>query len=257
MSLHIHTQGSGPDLVFLHGWGLNSDVWEELADQLSSHYRVTLIDLPGHGRSSLTRPDYQLEHIAEQLAAAVPQPAIWIGWSLGGLIALQIAHQHPEQVQALALVASSPRFVQSDDWPHGVAPEIFEKFAHELEEDYQATLNRFLTIQAAGSREAKKEIRRLRERLLRHGEPRVEALRGGLRLLQRSDLRHTLDTLHCPSKIILGRRDTLASARAKEPLQQHYPHLDISVIQGAAHTPFISHPEQFLAVLKEFIEHHV
>ena len=257
MSLHVHTLGSGPDLVLLHGWGLNSDVWEDVAEQLARQYTVTLIDLPGHGRSLLTEPDYQLEQIAEQLAQAVPQPAIWVGWSLGGLIALQIAHQHPAQVNALVMVASSPQFVQSDDWPHGVAPEIFEKFAQELEEDYQATLNRFLAIQAMGSHEAKAEIRQLRERLLRHDEPKVAALQGGLRLLQQSNLRHSLSTLSCPIKIILGRRDTLAPARAAKQLHQQHKNLDISVIQGAAHTPFISHPEQFLAILKEFIEHHV
>jgi len=256
MSLYIHSQGSGPQLVFLHGWGLNSDVWEDVASELAQRYTVTLVDLPGHGRSELIHQDYQLEAIAQQLAEAIPTPATWVGWSLGGLIALQIAHQHPEQVNGLVMVASSPQFVKSEEWPHAVEPAIFEKFASDLEEDYQATLSRFVAIQAMGSSESKLEVRKLRERLQRHGEPQLQALRGGLRLLQKSNLHDELATLQCPVKIILGRRDTLASARAANQLSEQHPHLDSSVIKGAAHTPFVSHPEQFLDLLREFLNRH-
>jgi pimeloyl-[acyl-carrier protein] methyl ester esterase len=257
MSLYIHTQGNGPHLVFLHGWGLHSDVWEEIAEQLADHYTVTLVDLPGHGRSKLIDSEFQIEQIARQLAEVIPEPAVWIGWSLGGLIALQVAHQHPEQVKALMMVASSPQFVQSEDWPHAVDPAVFAKFAEELEEDYQATLNRFIAIQAMGSSDPKGEVRKLRERLFRHGEPHVDALRGGLRILQQSNLRKELSELNCPVKIILGRRDTLANARALKQLNEQHPQLETTVMPGAAHTPFVSHPEEFLQLLKEFLERHV
>ncbi len=256
MSLHIHTQGSGPRLVFLHGWGLNSDVWEDVAEALSDHYTITLVDLPGHGRSGLVHNDYQLQTLAQQLAEAIPEPATWIGWSLGGLIALQLAHQFPEQVKSLVLVASSPQFVQNDEWPHAVDPKVFEQFAADLEENYQATLSRFVAIQAMGSSEAKLEVRKLRERLQRHGEPKLEALRGGLKLLQQSNLRHELGQLQCPVKMVLGRRDTLASSRAAQQLTEQYPHLDSTIIKGAAHTPFVSHPDEFLDVLTEFLQRH-
>ena len=257
MSLYIHTQGSGPHLVLLHGWGLHSDVWEEIAATLRHEYTVTLVDLPGHGRSSLTNTVFEIEQIAQQLAEAIPRPATWLGWSLGGVIALQIAHQYPQQVNALVMVASSPQFVQSEDWPHAVDPMIFDKFAADLEKDYQATLSRFVAIQALGSSESKLEVRKLRERLLRHGEPNIDALRGGLKILQQSRLRHELAELSCPVKVILGRRDTLASARAGKQLSQQHPHLDTTIIQGAAHTPFVSHPDEFIDILTGFLKHHV
>ncbi len=257
MSLHIQSEGSGPPLVFLHGWGMNSDVWEDISPQLSQHYTVILIDLPGHGRSALTSHDYPLEPLAEELVSVIPQASILVGWSLGGLIALQMAHQYPEQVQALVMVASSPRFVKNSAWPYGVDATIFDKFARDLKEDYQATLKRFIAVQAMGSAHAKSEIRTLRERILRHGNPHHEALQGGLRLLQQSDLRQSLAELHCSVKFILGSRDTLAPARMTHVLNQQHSHLESSIIQGAAHAPFISHPDEFLALLKEFINHHV
>ncbi|VAW84320.1 Pimeloyl-[acyl-carrier protein] methyl ester esterase BioH [hydrothermal vent metagenome] len=255
MSLYIQREGSGPPLVFLHGWGMNSDIWEDIVPQLTQRHTVTLIDLPGHGRSELSQPDYAIEVLAEQLAEAVPEAAIWVGWSLGGLIALQIAAQYPGKVKALLMVASSPRFVKVPGWPYGVESMIFDKFAKGLAEDYRATLKRFAAIQALGSHNAKAEVRILRERMLRHGEPHHKALQGGLRLLQQSDLRQTLAECHCPIKLVLGSRDTLAPARVAHHLK--YPHLESTIIQGAAHAPFISHPDQFLAVLKEFTKRHV
>ena len=45
------TVGKGPNLVFLHGWAFNSDVFQELVNKYKKDYRVTVIDLPGHGRS--------------------------------------------------------------------------------------------------------------------------------------------------------------------------------------------------------------
>ncbi len=257
MSLYVQREGSGPPLVFLHGWGMNSDVWEDISPQLSHHYSVTLIDLPGHGRSATASHDFQLEQVAEELIEVIPQAAILVGWSLGGLIALQIAHQYPEQIQALVMVASSPRFVKNSEWPYGVDAAIFDKFARELKEDYQATLKRFIAVQAMGSAHAKSEMRTLRGRILRHGNPHQEALQGGLRLLQQSDLRQSLAELHCPTQLILGSRDTLAPARIAKVLNQQHSHLESSIIQGAAHAPFISHPDEFLSALKEFINHHV
>ncbi len=257
MSLHIQREGVGPPLVFLHGWGMNSDVWEEISPQLSQRYTVILIDLPGHGRSTLSPHDYQLEQLAEELIEVIPQAAILVGWSLGGLIALQIAHQYPEQIKSLVMVTSSPRFVQGDSWPYGVDSAIFDKFSRDLREDYQATLKRFIAIQAMGSCHAKSEIRTLRERILRHGNPHNKALQGGLRLLQQSDLRQALAELHCPVKLILGSRDTLAPARIADILSSQHPHLESSIIQGAAHAPFISHTDEFLTLLNEFIKRHV
>lgn len=257
MSLYCHTVGEGPDVVLLHGWGLHSDVWDEVAAALAQDYRVTLIDLPGHGRSRASGGEFTLESVARHLARTQRAPAVWVGWSLGGMIALEVALQHPEQVRALALVASSPQFVQGIGWPYAMAPEILAEFAAGLEQDYRATLERFLAIQAMGSREAHSEIRRLRERLLRHGEPDQAALRSGLRILQTANLRHRLDDIPCPIRFIMGSHDTLCPAKAALQLQKVHPHVETTIIRGAGHSPFISHPDDFVQTLTEFLQSHV
>ncbi|MEE8379313.1 MAG: alpha/beta fold hydrolase, partial [Gammaproteobacteria bacterium] len=87
MSLFTQTTGQGPDLVFLHGWGMNGDVWESVTPSLAKNYRVTTVDLPGHGRSVDKLDDYSLKNLAKQVMDVTPPGAALVGWSLGGLVA--------------------------------------------------------------------------------------------------------------------------------------------------------------------------
>ncbi len=107
MSLWSETRGSGPDLVLLHGWGLSSAIWGDFADRLAESYRVTLIDLPGLGHSAAT-DDMSLDAVVASLLATAPESAHWLGWSLGGQLALAAAEQAPERVKSLSLIAANP-----------------------------------------------------------------------------------------------------------------------------------------------------
>ena len=88
MTLHAETQGSGPALVMLHGWGLHSGIWEPVLPRLRQHFRVTCIDLPGHGGSRGWDEGFDLETAAAAALEAAPRRAAWLGWSLGGQVTL-------------------------------------------------------------------------------------------------------------------------------------------------------------------------
>ena len=111
----IETRGRGPDVVLLHGWAMNSTVWNSIVDELAQHFCVHLVDLPGHGASTATAP-LSLAMMVAAVDAAFPWPVQVIGWSLGGAVAASWALQQPEKVKSLTLVASSPCFMQRDDW---------------------------------------------------------------------------------------------------------------------------------------------
>ncbi|NIV36280.1 MAG: alpha/beta fold hydrolase, partial [Anaerolineae bacterium] len=91
MSLYIDLRGNGPDLVMLHGWGLHGGLFGPVIEPLAERFRLHLVDLPGHGRSPMLEGKYTLERIAEAITGEVPAGAHWLGWSLGGRIALAAA----------------------------------------------------------------------------------------------------------------------------------------------------------------------
>jgi pimeloyl-[acyl-carrier protein] methyl ester esterase len=252
MSLHTQTQGSGSDIVLLHGWGLGSSVWDETAQALSRKFRVTLIDLPGYGESPLHNNNYSLETLADLTLDAAPPHAVWAGWSLGGMVAMQAAIQQPQRVTGLVLVATTPRFVQGADWPHAVDARVLQEFGRDLEDNYPATMARFLALQAPGNDWARTEIRRLKAHV-EHGAPTADALQGGLAILRNTDLRAQLAHIHCSALVIAGQHDTLVPLAAAESLVVMLKTARLQVIYGAGHAPFLSHPQEFLQAVTEFL----
>jgi pimeloyl-[acyl-carrier protein] methyl ester esterase len=251
-NVHLQIQGQGPPLILLHGWGLHGGVWETTAAALAHEYRVIRVDLPGFGASAPLRTPYTAETLADAVATAVPEPAIWIGWSLGGLVALAAAARGAP-VEKLVLVGATPRFVQAPDWPAAVAPEVLSAFAAELETDYQATVLRFLALQARGSERAREELRSLREMVLARGAPSLAALRGGLAVLRDSDLRPSLPALHLPALVIHGERDVLVPLAAAQTMMSTLPRARLAQLAGAGHAPFLSHPDAFTETLLSFL----
>lgn len=253
MNLFTSTTGTGPDIVLLHGWGMNGDVWEGLLPTLSKHYRTTIVDLPGHGRSLNCPADYTLSTLSTALADILPKKANLIGWSLSGMIATQFTLDNPMRVNKLVLVASAPQFVRDIDWPDGTDPEVLNGFADGLKQNFQQTINRFIAIQAMGSDHAREEQRTLRERVFRHGNPQPAALEGGLDILRQTNLRPRLAEIQCPSLLIAGEHDTLFRRSAAEKTQALFNSAALVLIPGAGHAPFLSHPDIFLDELQSFL----
>lgn len=245
------------DLVLLHGWGMNSGVWETLPEILPAGVRLHPIELPGHGGQPLAPPGDSearaLEHWAQACLAQAPERAVWLGWSLGGLVALAAALRAPERVLGLVLMTATPRFVQAPDWPAAMRAETLSQFHDGLLADPSGTLSRFLALQVRGSDQARETLRRLRQDLAVRPQPDPVALALGLDLLREGDLRAALARLQPPSLWLLGSHDTLVPAAVAESIAGLLPGARIHTIRGAAHAPFLSHPAEVGEVLGPFL----
>lgn len=242
------TRGEGNcHLVLLHGWGLNAEVWNCISEELSSHFTLHLVDLPGFGRSqgfgAMT-----LEEMAEHVLDQAPEKAIWLGWSLGGLVASQVALAHPGRVQALITVASSPCFSARDGWP-GIKPDVLAGFQQQLSEDFHRTVERFLALQTMGTETARQDARALKKTVLALPMPPVDVLNGGLEILKTVDLRESLTSLTVPFLRLYGYLDGLVPRKVVPLLDALWPESESLIFAKAAHAPFISHPDAFCQAL--------
>jgi pimeloyl-[acyl-carrier protein] methyl ester esterase len=230
VNLKISTVGSGKQLVFLHGWGVNSGVWQPLIDIIKDEFCITTIDLPGYGINHQRLPvPYNLQNIAKTVAEHLPANCILIGWSLGGLVAQQIANTYPEKLKQLVLICSSPKFSKSIEWP-GIEPKILE---------------RFIAIQAMGSVSVRQDSKTIKQAVQRYPPPSPVALAAGLDMLQSVDLREQLKTLSIPCQMFLGRLDTLVPDTVAPLVQLLNSKITIEVILDVSHAPFISNTESF------------
>ena len=251
--MHIDVIGDGPDLVLIHGWSMHSGVWQGLLQLLSTKYRCHLVDLPGHGKTVWRENDFDLSQLLPSLSAQLPEKAVYLGWSLGGMIALAMADRYPNKVSKLIMLASTPSFVQQDGWSCAVEKSVFEQFANQLSDDQQHTLQRFLRLQAKGSTQPREVIKQLAEQIAEQHPPHADALKAGLACLLNWDLREQLAALTCPLQVILGEKDNLIPLSIKERLPDYQPNARIDVMMGLGHAPFISDAEQCQSLIDQFI----
>jgi pimeloyl-[acyl-carrier protein] methyl ester esterase len=252
--MHIERIGQGPDLVLLHGWGLNSAVWQEIVPTLSAKYSLHLVDLPGFGFSQNTLIDSaDLSLWSETVLAELPAQFNLLGWSMGGLIALRMALDHPSRIQRLVLTGSTPCFLQQIDWP-GIRSDVLSGFNRALQKDAGKTIERFLAIQSMGSESVKEDVKRLKLWLQQRPDPSPIALQAGLQLLETIDLRAELSVLRCPVLGLYGRLDSLVPVAVVPEMAVLFPDLRSVIFAQAAHTPFLSHPQLFIEALESFLD---
>ena len=215
--------------------------------------------MPGHGRSRDSEDTTSLtkwtERVAETMRPRLAGPACWCGWSLGGMVATQLARDYSKLVKRLILVATSLRFCQSKDWLDAVAPEVLQGFATNLQEDHRQTLQRFLALQVTGEPQARQTLRELKQRVFVRDEPETIALQSGLNILRSVDLRPLAGKLDLPVLLIGGEKDRLVSPRALDNVAALLPDVNVEVMPDCGHAPFISQPEKFVKLVKTFCNH--
>jgi pimeloyl-[acyl-carrier protein] methyl ester esterase len=253
MSLHVESSGSGRDLFLIHGWGMHGGVWDGVTEALAQQFRIHAVDLPGMGESPACDP-YTSHRLVELLAERLTPHAIVCGWSFGGQLAMRLALDYPEKVGHLVLVGSTPRFVNGQDWFCGMEATVFEQFAAQVANDYQATMKQFLGLQAFGGESPRELIRTLRERFALRPQPDRQALKHVLQMLLTNDLRGEMTQISRPVLLLHGDRDKLAPVAAAHWMAGAIPDARLRVITGATHAPFLSHPAAFLREMADFLE---
>ncbi|TYK66578.1 pimeloyl-ACP methyl ester esterase BioH [Colwellia echini] len=246
-------------VVFLHGWGLNSAVWQPLLTLFANNqtnYQFITIDLPGFGNNNdIELKPYSLTNICQQINQIIEQPAIYIGWSLGGLVATEMALQHPKQVLALATVASSPYFVDQpiNQWP-GIKEHILKNFHQQLATDAAKTINGFLKIQAMGSPHIRQDLKLITQLVMAYPLASQQTLDDSLSLLSDCDLRSNLVQIKQPFLRLYGRNDSLVPKAVIDKVSNLAPNSSHHIFEHASHAPFISHLDDFYQVLLSWLK---
>jgi len=252
---YVQISGQGSNLVLLHGWGMHGGIWETILPQLEKCFTVYNVDLPGFGRSPVHNGEYNLDYLVNSVEHILPESCYLMGWSLGGLVATALAKQASTKVKKLVTVASSPCFVASDGWQHGMSREVLETFIALLSEDFEGTLIKFLSVQTMGSPTQKQDIEELKETVFLHGLPAKKALSGGLKILQDVNLLNTLSKLSIAVMRMYGKLDTLVPIKSVEKISELAVNSQSFIFNKSGHAPFLSESDEFIERLVEFLQY--
>ncbi len=256
MTLATKTIGQGQEVVLIHGWGSDSQIWQAWAEETFVGYRLTFIDLPGHGNS----PELAATDIAvadawqDALLAVMPVRAMVVGWSLGGLLAQRLALSHPERVSALLLIASSPCFVQKQGWLPALEQSLFARYLTEVMTQTLTLLKSFVALQTLGSQKPKQLLKQLLPLLTDTLTTHHRALKQGLQLLEQLDLRQEIAALAMPTQWLLGEQDAIVPVALAQALPSLQPQARIDLVADAGHLPFLSSPAQTSLLVNQFLQ---
>jgi len=258
----MNTEVQKPNLVLIHGWGADNQVWQAWAQQtLASSMRLHFIELPGFGQQAEIDLGLSVsaEHVNQawlaNLVERLPDEPTWLlGWSLGGLLAQQLFLQYPQRILGIINLASTPCFQQGQGWHYGVAPSLMLDFIHALQADGKALLNTFYALQCQGGDKARLFTRQLRQQYLGRALPSFKGLYQGLQLLQSLDLRDKMRHNKRPCLWLLGEKDPLVPAAGLLDWVAREQAGSAELITGAAHIPFLSHPDVTSQSIIKFIQ---
>lgn len=236
-------------LRLVHGWGLNSRVFSGFEATLARPTRA--LDLPGHGRAPYEPGALDPLRVAHAFAGTYQKPGPWLGWSLGGLFAMALAAHYPESVTKLIVVGATPFFVQAADWPYGTELAVLRAFGDQLGREYDATLRRFLTLQAGVGERG--HVRQLVSDLESGGRPQAPALSEGLSVLATQDLRKDLRRIRAPALFIHGANDKIVSPEAARWSADRIPGARFCLV-GSGHAPFLSAMRECADVVRDFLD---
>lgn len=232
-------------LLCLPGLGASGRSFAPLAPLKSAH-RLLFWTPPLHTPSALSPLWYNVETLQHSSAPLPPKFAL-IGSSFGSLIATAFALQFPERVRALVLanpVVSTRRIRKGAMAASGML-RIPLPFAY---------LFAPMVARVLGGRhlppEARAEIVRESRRITA-----MEMVRR-LRDILATDLLSELSGLQVPTLIVHGSRDLVVPLGSARDVAERVPHGHLEVIRGAAHLPYMSHPEAFNALVRDFLEQH-
>lgn len=251
MNIFKEIKGEGENIIILHGWGCDHRHMQPIVDQLATRYRVTNFDLPGRGQSDW-HPSIQTMHdIADQLLPHLPKQAIYIGWSFGGLVAMSIAARYPERVSRFVGIATTPKFIASDNWP-GIPKPGFKVVFTEIEqkgikeffrESYDHEFIDFNPKPVA--------YHKLIEIL--DDTTKMDILYRGIEIVDDADLRKEFQSLSCPIDLILSEKDESMPLALTAKMQELNSLVKVHTIPSANHMAFWTHQYEFNKILNHIL----
>ena len=252
LRLNYDVQGKGRPILFLHGWGMSSRVWREQVLEFSNRYMTVTMDFRGHG-SSEPSDDYSFETLARDIKEIIDGlllgPVSLVGWSMGGSVAILTANRYPEVVDSLVLVSTTPKFVTSEDFPHGQPEAMLRRLAKQIDMDTHKAMIEFCSLMF----EEEGITDDVWETVAFKDWPSKDTLIGYLKTLAEADLREHLPKIECPTAIIHGMLDKISLQEAAVYMAGRMKRVRLEIHHDEGHALFLTRPDWFNTELEGFL----
>lgn len=199
------------EICLLSGWGNSPEAMRPLADLLDRNVKTCIQTAHDYAASA----DSQSKFIGD-----CGDGHLLAGWSLGGLIALNLALQYPRRFKALIVISTPARFCSAPDYRHGFSREQLGRLATQLNTDAKTALRDFFKLSATPQTSRNDDLERRVTQAMQIG---TSQLLKGIAYLERTDLRSVVSKIEIPLLVMHGRKDPIVPWRAGKILADLVP----------------------------------
>jgi proline iminopeptidase len=268
--IHYTVRGSGP-VVIAHsgGPGMDARFWDDFA-RIDDFVTIVMIHPRGSGLSgpaageAYLLADYAADTEALRLHLKADKP-ILMGWSHGGMVAMQHASTYPGSLTKLILVDTSAYFGEFLSDMDGAVQEFknepwFEKSFAALKAEWAGEYETDEDMARLWAEEMKFYFKKFNERAAAY-HVRTKDLPVRIRPLKSFnekeaptlDLRPALKNITVPTLIMVGRHDFITNVAMAEEIVRHIPNARLQVFEDSGHFALVEEPEKFYRVIKAFV----
>jgi 2-succinyl-6-hydroxy-2,4-cyclohexadiene-1-carboxylate synthase len=246
VAVHGTPRPGSPRLVLIHGFTQNRHCWSPVAEQLAGRFEVVTVDAPGHGEAASLAVDLAT---AGNLYGGAVGPAVWVGYSMGGRLALHAALAQPHAVTALVLVGASPGIADSHE--RRVRQQQDDALADRIEEQgMDWFIDHWLSLPLFANLDATNDHRQ--QRLTNTPAGLASSLRLAGTGAQQS-LWDQLGAITCPVLMVTGADDTKFTNLANAMAPLFGGRCDVVVVPGAGHSVHLEKPMDFARVVTDWV----
>ncbi|MGA1874614.1 MAG: alpha/beta fold hydrolase [bacterium] len=246
-------------LMFLHGWGTTSNIWQSQVAFFTPKWPVMAPDFlhtaPHLPFFSTPRTVETIVEGLSSLCHAYHLPPIHlVGWSLGSMMALEFSSRFPALVASLTLVGGTPKFLADESFPWGLPKGELRLLRKRFQQNRVAALTTFYQLLFTDREKNREVLLRARNRLRSNRNISDQALLEGLAILESTDLRPVLPHLSMPVLIIHGEEDKICPIEAGLFMHQHIPRSRLDTFPSCGHAPFLTREERFNRTVEDFLQ---
>ena len=252
MKIYTEVRGKGQPIVVLHGGGCNHNHMLPIVEHLSKNFHVINVNLPGAGESEWHNIT-DMHDIADSILTVLPENAIYIGWSFGGLVAASIAARYPARIKQLIGITTTPKFVEDDHWFGIPKPGFKAGFNVSNQQDFEAILTSFIDNEFVNINPKPACYYQL-DKINKVGSKRnIDILKQSINIVDATDFRSEYQAITCPIDLFFGGSDGCIPKSAYANIQSLNKNIVIHVIPNAQHMIFWTHKEEFFGILDDVL----
>ncbi|MCK4401334.1 alpha/beta hydrolase [bacterium] len=234
-----------PPLLFISGWGMSETIWKYQIEYFRQNYKTLAVSLEGDCMRAHT------EHLLGIIKKSKLKNINLVGWSMGGMFAINFVSQYPEYVKKLVLVSAPAKFVASGDYDAGISHIVMQGFINKFRKSPVRMLGNFAGLILKNAEFNEEDLNLIKQSS--NISDKNKALQD-LLLLRDCDMRDKLRFIKIPTLIIHGKRDMVCPYACADYLHGKIKNSVLHAFENTGHIPFVTKHKEFNILLDGFFK---